>query len=46
MILGNGPNQPGAKSPDEGAQTPVKLALGDIGGITGRFWRGGEVVEV
>jgi hypothetical protein len=44
MIRAGGPNQPGAKTPDEGAQTPVKLSLGDIGELTGRFWRDGEVV--
>lgn len=29
----------GVKTPDEGAQTPVMLALQDIGGKTGRFWQ-------
>ncbi len=29
----------GAKTPDEGAQTPVMLALDDIGGRTGEFWQ-------
>ena len=33
----------GAKSPDEGAQTPVKLALGDIGGTAGEFWQNEKV---
>lgn len=28
----------GTKTVDEGAQTPVLLALGDIGGKTGLFW--------
>lgn len=28
----------GAKTPDEGAKTPVMLALQDIGGTTGEFW--------
>jgi hypothetical protein len=32
-----------AKSPDQGAQTPVLLAIGDIGGKTGLFWRDEEV---
>lgn len=29
----------GVLTPDEGAQTPVILALGDIHGDTGEFWR-------
>jgi carbonyl reductase 1 len=29
----------GAKTPDQGAQTPVLLALGGIGGRYGLFWR-------
>ncbi|KAK5072118.1 hypothetical protein LTS08_000786 [Lithohypha guttulata] len=33
----------GTKTPDEGAQLPVHLALGDIGGTHGKFWRHGEV---
>ena len=33
MTKGNG-----TKSIDEGAQTPVLLALGDIGGSNGKFW--------
>jgi carbonyl reductase 1 len=28
----------GVLTPDQGAMTPVKLALGDIGGSTGEFW--------
>lgn len=35
----------GAKTPDEGAATPVMLALKDIGGKTGEFWRDEKVVE-
>jgi len=35
MTKGNG-----VKSPDEGAQTPVLLALGDIKGANGQFWQG------
>lgn len=30
----------GVKTVDEGAKTPVLLALGDIGGRTGGFWQG------
>jgi carbonyl reductase 1 len=29
----------GTKTPDEGAKTPVMLALGDIGGQSGAFWQ-------
>jgi len=35
----------GAKTPDEGAQTPVMLALGDIGEKYGLFWRDEKVLE-
>lgn len=35
----------GAKTPDQGAQTPVMLALGDIGGRTGLFWQNEKVIE-
>lgn len=33
----------GRKTPDQGAQTPVKLALGDLGGKSGHFWEHEEV---
>ncbi|KAF2263177.1 carbonyl reductase [Lojkania enalia] len=29
----------GSKTPDEGAQTPVMLAIGDLKDQTGRFWK-------
>lgn len=29
----------GTKTPDEGARTPVWLAIGDVGGSTGRFYK-------
>ena len=35
----------GAKTVDEGAQTPVLLALGDIGGVSGKFWQDEKVIE-
>ena len=35
----------GRKTPDQGAQTPVKLALGDVGGRSGEFWEHGEVSQ-
>lgn len=35
----------GAKTPDQGAQTPVLLALGDIGGVTGEFWQYEKIIE-
>ncbi|KZT59766.1 oxidoreductase [Calocera cornea HHB12733] len=34
----------GTKTPEEGARTPALLAVGDIGGRTGRFWRDGAEV--
>jgi carbonyl reductase 1 len=35
----------GNKTVDEGAKTPVMLALHDIGGITGEFWKSEQVAE-
>ncbi|KAL8831913.1 MAG: hypothetical protein Q9191_000592 [Dirinaria sp. TL-2023a] len=35
----------GSKTIDEGAQTPVLLALGDIRGIYGEFWQNERVIE-
>ena len=35
----------GAKSVDEGARTPVMLALGDIGNTAGGFWQNEKVIE-
>ena len=35
----------GSKTVDQGAQTPVKLALGDIGAISGEFWEHEDVSE-
>ncbi|KAL5472314.1 hypothetical protein PMIN07_000989 [Paraphaeosphaeria minitans] len=40
MTKGNG-----TKSPDEGAQTPVLLALADIKGATGEFWQNEKPIE-
>ncbi|KAJ4994319.1 carbonyl reductase [Stagonosporopsis vannaccii] len=40
MTKGNG-----TKTPDQGAQTLVWLAIQDIGGKTGEFWRDERVVE-
>ncbi|KAK1749409.1 carbonyl reductase [NADPH] 1 [Echria macrotheca] len=34
----------GHKTPDQGAQTPVMLAIGDIEGKSGKFWR--DEVEI
>lgn len=34
MSKGTGP-----KTIDQGAKTPVLLALGDIGGVSGQFWK-------
>jgi carbonyl reductase 1 len=33
----------GAKTTEQGAATPVQLALDDLGGKTGEFWRDGKV---
>ncbi|KAH8804925.1 hypothetical protein F5884DRAFT_754507 [Xylogone sp. PMI_703] len=35
----------GISTVDEGAQTPVFLALGDIGDFTGGFWKEGKLIE-
>ena len=35
----------GYKTPDQGAQTPVMLAIGDIGGLSGEFWRDEKVIS-
>ena len=35
----------GRKTVDEGAQTPVLLALGNIGGTFGQFWQHERVIE-
>lgn len=35
----------GAKNPDQGAKTPVMLALGDIGGKAGLYWRDEKVQQ-
>jgi len=35
----------GVKTPDQGAQTPVLLALGDIGGSNGEFWQHEKIIE-
>ncbi|KAF1812283.1 carbonyl reductase [Eremomyces bilateralis CBS 781.70] len=33
----------GSRTPDDGAQTPVMLALGDIKGVSGEYWRSQRV---
>ncbi|KAJ0304883.1 hypothetical protein COL5a_004369 [Colletotrichum fioriniae] len=35
----------GTKTPDEGAQTPVHLAIADIGGKTGEYWSDEKVAR-
>ncbi|KAL9599855.1 MAG: hypothetical protein Q9219_003549 [cf. Caloplaca sp. 3 TL-2023] len=35
----------GAKTVDQGAQTPVLLALGDIGGSHGEFWQHEKIIQ-
>jgi carbonyl reductase 1 len=39
MTKGNG-----VKTPDQGAQTPVMLAIGDIGGENGKFWQSEKIL--
>jgi carbonyl reductase 1 len=31
------------KTPEDGAKIPVRLAFGDIGGVTGRYWANSSV---
>lgn len=31
------------KKPEDGAKIPVRLALEDLGGVTGRYWANGSV---
>jgi hypothetical protein len=33
----------GHKTIEQGVSTPVQLAIGDIKGVTGEFWRDGKV---
>ncbi|KAK2063315.1 carbonyl reductase [Colletotrichum caudatum] len=35
----------GTKTPDQGAQTPVHLAIADIGGATGEYWSDEKVAK-
>lgn len=35
----------GHKTPDQGAQTPVLLAIGEIGGKSGAFWEDGREIS-
>ena len=35
----------GGKNVDEGAQTPVMLAIGDIGGKAGLFWQNEKPID-
>ena len=35
----------GMRSVDDGAKTPVMLALGDIGNVVGEFWQNEKVIE-
>jgi len=36
---------PAAKTPEEGARLPVRLALEDIGNVSGRYWEGKSVQD-
>ena len=40
MSKGRGP-----KTPDQGAETPVLLALGEFGGSVGGFWQKERLIE-
>ncbi|WDK16510.1 carbonyl reductase [Colletotrichum graminicola] len=35
----------GTKTPDQGAQTPVHLAIADIGGTTGEYWSDEKIAK-
>lgn len=35
----------GVKTVDEGARTPVMLAMGEFGGVNGGFWQGEREIE-
>lgn len=35
----------GVKTPDQGAQTPVTLALADLNGMTGLFWKDDKIID-
>ena len=35
----------GVKTPDQGAQTPVLLAIGDIKGSNGQFWQNEKIIH-
>lgn len=35
----------GSKTPDQGAHTPILLALGDVGGSNGDFWYNGKITR-
>jgi len=35
----------GAKTVDEGAETPVLLAIGDIKGSNGEFWQHEKIIK-
>lgn len=35
----------GVKTPDQGAQTPVLLAIGDIKGSNGQFWQNEKIIN-
>jgi carbonyl reductase 1 len=38
LLIGRAP-----KTPEDGAKIPVRLALGDIGDVTGRYWANSSV---
>jgi carbonyl reductase 1 len=36
----------GGKTPEQGAKIPVRLAVGDVGGVSGKFWANGDMRSV
>ena len=38
VLIGHAP-----KTPEDGAKIPVRLAFGDIGGATGKYWANASV---
>ncbi len=33
------------KTPEEGARIPLRLAFGDVKGVTGKFWANEKIFE-
>lgn len=41
-LVGSRSVQP-PKTPEEGARIPVRLALDDLGGVSGKYWANGSI---